>query len=631
MLKCSLALGMKKIRVLSLFSGGGGLDIGFRQAGFEISASVEIDKQCCLTLERNSDFFGKNHKAFCEDITKFNPSDHGISGIDFIIGGPPCQSFSAAGRRAGGVHGINDKRGVLFQHYCRILSQLKPTGFLFENVRGILSANQSSAWKEIVAEFGKLGYDLSFKILDAAQYGVPQHRERLILIGSRKGRLLFPMPTHGPASVSGSSFVTAVDAVADLQPKLERKSKISGKYAGALAEIPPGSNYLHLTEKMGHAKPIFAWRSRFSDFLYVASPDSPTKTIVAQPGKWAGPFHWKKRRFSVAELKRLFTFPDSYEVTGSEALAVKQLGNSVPPRLGKVLADAVRQQLFESSLPKVSLAEEGHDFKTDLRKSLKSRATRSVTKKHAQLEDARQLQLFSEGKRSRNLPRRSFVSTYWYVTPRVRSSELVPDSVSVTVKGTLVDGSWDVMVTSGSLKKVHAKLEVNFASFIADNFRKITVDAKIDSLDFVGAIWDAANEAISRASTYDSVHKLYGHFTEPHPRFVSKLRFVNPALAKMNVLQESLESPDFLEKYHKMSELNKLCSTEEEPMEIAATLRRIGYDIRLNATNRTIPAGFFRICYPFTIPIDAKTFTKWRNKGEHATADFSRKNKRRLP
>lgn len=622
---------MKKIRVLSLFSGGGGLDIGFRQAGFEISASVEIDKQCCITLERNSDFFGNKHKAFCEDITKFKPSDHGIAGIDFIIGGPPCQSFSAAGRRAGGVHGINDKRGVLFQHYSRILSELKPEGFLFENVRGILSANQSSAWKEIVTEFGKLGYDLSFKILDAAQYGVPQHRERLILIGSRKGRLLFPMPTHGPASISGSSFITAMDAVADLQPRLERQVKMTGKYAGALAEIPPGSNYLHLTEKMGHPRPIFAWRSRFSDFLYVASPDSPTKTIVAQPGKWAGPFHWKKRRFSVLELKRLFTFPDSYEVTGSEALVVKQLGNSVPPRLGKVLADAVRQQLFDSSSPSVSLADEGHDFKTDLRKSLKSRATRSVTRKHAQLEDARQLQLFSAGNRSGSLLRSSFESTYWYVTPRLRSSEPVPDSTAVKISGKLVGGSWAVLVTSGNLKKLHANLEVNFSSFIADNFRKITVDAKIHSLDFVGVVWDAANEAISRASTYDSVHKLYGHFTEPHPRFISRLRFVKPARSKLNVLQESIESPDFLARYHKLSELNKLCASDEEPIEIAATLRRIGYDIRLNATNRTIPAGFFRICYPFTIPIDAKTFTKWRNKGEHSTADFARKNKRRRP
>jgi DNA (cytosine-5)-methyltransferase 1 len=622
---------MRKIRVLSLFSGGGGLDIGFRQAGFEISASVEIDKQCCVTLESNSDFFGKAHKALCEDITKFSPREHGISDIDFIIGGPPCQSFSAAGRRAGGVHGINDKRGVLFQHYCRILSELRPHGFLFENVRGILSANQSTAWKEIVSEFGKLGYDLSFKVLDAAQYGVPQHRERLILIGSRKGCLLFPMPTHGPASASGASFVTAVEAVADLQSKSERKIKMTGKYAAALADIPPGTNYLHLTEKMGHPRPIFAWRSRFSDFLYVASPDAPTKTIVAQPGKWAGPFHWNKRRFTVAELKRLFTFPDSYKITGSEALSVKQLGNSVPPRLGRVLADAVYQQLFDKTSQRVVIADESHDFKTDQRKSLKSRATRNVTKRQAEIEDAKQLSLFSENAPNLKLPESRFVSKYWYSSSRLRHARPAEDSSFFEVKGRLASGVWSLNIDSKSAKKIKAHLEVNFTSLIAGAFRKIVVDARIPDKEFVGVLWDAVNEAISRASTYDSIHKLYGHFTEPHPRFSSKLRFLDPVASELNLLQIALESPDFLASYHKLAELKKICGVDNAPLVMASMLRESGYDIRLNATNRTIPAGFFRICYPFTMPIDAKTFTKWRNKGEHSTADFQRGGLKRRP
>jgi DNA (cytosine-5)-methyltransferase 1 len=622
---------MRKIKVLSLFSGGGGLDIGFRQAGFEISASVEIDKQCCVTLESNSDFFGKAHKALCEDITKFSPREHGISDIDFIIGGPPCQSFSAAGRRAGGVHGINDKRGVLFQHYCRILSELRPHGFLFENVRGILSANQSTAWKEIISEFGKLGYDLSFKVLDAAQYGVPQHRERLILIGSRKGRLLFPMPTHGPASASGASFVTAMECVADLQSKSERKIKMTGKYAAALADIPPGSNYLHLTEKMGHPRPTFAWRSRFSDFLYVASPDTPTKTIVAQPGKWAGPFHWNKRRFTVAELKRLFTFPDSYKITGSEVLSVKQLGNSVPPRLGRVLADAVYQQLFYKTAQRVVLADESHDFKTDHRKSLKSRATRTVTKQHAEIEDAKQLSLFSENAPHQKLPKVSFTIKYWYSSSRLRYTNPVGGSLFFEVKGRLGSGVWNLNLESNSEVKLKTRLELNFTSLIAGAFRQIVVDARIPDKEFVGVLWDAVNEAISRASTYDSIHKLYGHFTEPHPRFSYKLRFLDPGADDLNKLQVALESPGFLASYHKLGELRKICSEDNSPLLMASSLREAGYDIRLNATNRTIPPGYFRICYPFTIPINAKTFTKWRNKGEHSTADFQKSGpKRRL-
>jgi len=134
------------IRVLSLFSGGGGLDIGFARAGFHIIASSEIETLFCETLDANKPTFGQDHKVICEDIAKFNPTEHALGRIDFVIGGPPCQSFSAAGRRAGGVYGINDLRGSLFWHYCRILKELSPTGFLFENVRGILSANNKTAW-----------------------------------------------------------------------------------------------------------------------------------------------------------------------------------------------------------------------------------------------------------------------------------------------------------------------------------------------------------------------------------------------------------------------------------------------------------------------------------------------------
>ena len=107
----------KPTRVLSLFSGGGGLDIGFATAGFQIVASVEIESAFCKTLEANQEFFGPDHKTICADISKFTPADYKLGRIDFVIGGPPCQSFSAAGRRAGGVYGINDIRGSLLWHY----------------------------------------------------------------------------------------------------------------------------------------------------------------------------------------------------------------------------------------------------------------------------------------------------------------------------------------------------------------------------------------------------------------------------------------------------------------------------------------------------------------------------------
>ncbi len=166
----------QKIRVLSLFSGGGGLDIAFRMAGCDIVASSEIVPQFCESLEANTWLYGNEHKVICKDICEFSPANYGIKDIDFIIGGPPCQSFSAAGRRAGGVYGVNDIRGSLFWHYCRILKELQPKGFLFENVRGILSANSRQAWEIIQESFKECGYDLFYKVLDAAEFGVPQYR-----------------------------------------------------------------------------------------------------------------------------------------------------------------------------------------------------------------------------------------------------------------------------------------------------------------------------------------------------------------------------------------------------------------------------------------------------------------------
>lgn len=171
------------IRTLSLFSGAGGLDIGFSDVGFDIVDSVEIERKFCYTLELNTGEGRRfnNSKVNCIDIREFSGKDLGK--IDFIIGGPPCQTFSAAGRRANGVLGTTDARGVLFKEYVRLLEELSPKGFLFENVYGIIGAQCGEAWKEILQAFSNVGYKLFYRIVDAADYGVPQHRERLIIVG----------------------------------------------------------------------------------------------------------------------------------------------------------------------------------------------------------------------------------------------------------------------------------------------------------------------------------------------------------------------------------------------------------------------------------------------------------------
>ena len=212
------------------------------------------------------------------DICDFTGDN--IGKVDFIIGGPPCQTFSAAGRRANGVSGTMDTRGVLFREYARLLNILSPKGFLFENVYGIIGAQGGRAWQEIREAFSNLGYRLYYRILDAADYGVPQHRERLIIVGLKEGIFKFPRPTHGPDSLDKTQHYTAAIAIKDvISRESDISNKLTGRYAKLLEDIPPGLNYSFYTEEMGHPNPIFAWRSKFSDFLYKADPDMPVRTI----------------------------------------------------------------------------------------------------------------------------------------------------------------------------------------------------------------------------------------------------------------------------------------------------------------------------------------------------------------
>lgn len=151
------------MKTLSLFSGAGGLDIGFHRAGFDIIGCVEIEKQYCETLKTNRDngkYFNPEAKIYCEDIRSFKPEEFVNKKIECVIGGPPCQPFSAAGRRSGGVPGMQDDRGMLFESYCHVLEILRPRVFIFENVYGLKGANNGEAWDEISKSFSALGYSI---------------------------------------------------------------------------------------------------------------------------------------------------------------------------------------------------------------------------------------------------------------------------------------------------------------------------------------------------------------------------------------------------------------------------------------------------------------------------------------
>jgi DNA (cytosine-5)-methyltransferase 1 len=338
-----------KIKTLSLFTGAGGLDIGFHDAGFEITDLVEIDERFASTLKANTGDSGRFGECRVHpiDIRKFHPPPG--ARYEFIIGGPPCQTFSAAGRRASGVRATKEKRGQLFLEYVRLLKEIQPHGFLFENVYGLTGAQKGKPWKKIKEAFESAGYTVFHRILDSADYGVPQHRERLFVVGLRRGQFLFPRPSHGPDSEGQRPLFAAREALARASRRGPLPGRIGGRYKGLLEQIPPGLNYSFFTKRMGHPRPIFAWRSKFSDFLYKADPETPTRTIKAQGGLYTGPFHWDSRPFSLGELKRLQTFPDRYEISGGKMAAVHQIGNSVPPQIARILALAVREQVFSPS------------------------------------------------------------------------------------------------------------------------------------------------------------------------------------------------------------------------------------------------------------------------------------------
>ena len=403
----------KAIPTLSLFSGAGGLDLGFEQAGFDIVACVEIEPAYCATLERNVQkgvHFSKKTEVFCMDIRDFDPTPFKSSEIKCVIGGPPCQTFSAAGRRSGGVIGTDDGRGQLYSTYCKILDVLKPEVFVFENVYGLPGANGGGPWMEIVSAFRSYGYELHHEVVDAADYGVPQHRERLFLVGVKNNNYSFPLPTHGPDSLRQSPLVSAKNAIKDLQKTNEPyHDNLGGLYGHLLPEVPEGLNYSFFTAEMGHPEPTFAWRSKFHDLLYKVNRNEPCRTIKAQPGKFTGPFHWKNRHFTVDELKRLQTFPDEFKIVGSFRKVLEQIGNSVPPRLAYVIATTIKEQLLED------LSEQTFKVRYDGFSSTFRSRQRDRSKKFKEIANAAIKKKYGKIKKVTGSPAKSVTSEKYHV------------------------------------------------------------------------------------------------------------------------------------------------------------------------------------------------------------------------
>ncbi len=349
---------MVRPKVISLYTGAGGLDFGFEAAGFETVAALEFDHQCCETLRKN-----RKWPLFEKDIHDVATSElleaAGLAPgeVDVVIGGPPCQPFSKAGYWANGeTLRLDDPRAATLGAYMRVVLEAQPKTFLLENVAGIAYGGKSEGIElllrcieDINRKTGR-NYVASYRVLRAADYGVPQMRDRFFLIASREGvEFQFPEPTHGnPDEIEGQeieAYRTAWDALGDLPDDDADELHMRGKWAELLPSVPEGNNYLHHTER-GDGLALFGWRRRYWSFLLKLAKNRPSWTIQAQPGPAIGPFHWKSRRLSRTEMCRLQTFPDGLEITGSIAAAQKQLGNAVPSLLAEVLARQIRTQLL---------------------------------------------------------------------------------------------------------------------------------------------------------------------------------------------------------------------------------------------------------------------------------------------
>lgn len=341
---------------ISLFSGAGGLDLGAETAGYEIRAAVEWSDDAAATMEKN---FGHLAAPVIRENILDVPTKRILNAAglrpggrpDLLIGGPPCTPFSKSGFWLEWKREGLDPDASLLQAYTRVLAQARPHRFILENVYALTYNNKASrpAFERLMKEIDEAGYRAVAKVLNAADYGVPQSRPRLFIMGVPKDEPppAHPVPTHGGQWERHSSgdteqpHVTAGEALKGLVTEPEPGEQVGGKYGHLLPGIPPGDNYLFYTEKRGHPEPLFKWRGKYWSFLLKLAPDKPSPTIQAQPGPYIGPFHWDSRRLRVAEVKRLFTYPDAFELVGTRSSAQSQLGNSVPPLLAEKVVRAL--------------------------------------------------------------------------------------------------------------------------------------------------------------------------------------------------------------------------------------------------------------------------------------------------
>jgi DNA (cytosine-5)-methyltransferase 1 len=324
----------KKLRYIDLFSGAGGLALGFENQGFENVFSLDFEKSFCETYRTNF----PDHTLIEKDISKLTESEivkltKGKK-IDVIVGGPPCQGFSIAGNI--GRKFINDPRNQLFKEFARFVKIIQPRFFVMENVARLYAHNNGETRAEMTALFEKMGYTVDSKILNSADYGVPQVRKRVVFIGTKHGnKILFP------------------------EKEVEEYATVGGALKGFLKIIPDGSSSIPNHEAMNHSEQMLTKMKHVQDGgtrLQIPVSLRPTsgdvrkyirydskKPSVCITGDMRKVFHYfHNRALTVRELAKLQSFPDDFVFKGSKISQQQQVGNAVPPLMAEAIAKKIK-------------------------------------------------------------------------------------------------------------------------------------------------------------------------------------------------------------------------------------------------------------------------------------------------
>ena len=342
-----------ELTVIDLFCGCGGLSLGFEKAGYHILLGIDNWKDALITFEKNH----KNSNTLCADLSELSALDveKEICGkkVDVIIGGPPCQGFSIAGKRI-----VEDDRNILYKSFVRMVEYFKPRAFVMENVPTILTIGQGVVRNSIVSDFESLGYHVVCKVLTASNYGVPQNRRRAIFVGLLDELFDFNIPEV-------EHKVTCEEALSDLpEGSLEdgagypigsnsvyqrlMRSNSNGVYNHTITEhdektktvismVPDGGNSLDLPEEMRHIRNVHIAWTRLN---------SKKPSITIDTGH-RHHFHYCWNRVpTVRESARIQSFPDDFIFLGSKTSQYKQVGNAVPPIMAKAIAEHLKKNLW---------------------------------------------------------------------------------------------------------------------------------------------------------------------------------------------------------------------------------------------------------------------------------------------